>query len=267
VPLKLVIGPANAEKARVALDDYRRALTAGREPILVVPTFADVEVYRRELASTGSVFGVQVMRFGWLLREIAQRAKVSGTPLGALARERVAAVAARESELASARTPGFAPALVRLFAELGELRLDPPRVIQALRAWTAEDPGRRAYADELGSTYAAYRRELDRVQALDEQGRDVAALDALRLEPGSWGGSPVVVYGFDDLTPLQRDAIETLAVHASADVTLTLTYERGRAALAARAGVFEDLRALPEVEVVELQAVAEHYAEPAPRCH
>ena len=29
-----------------------------------------------------------------------------------------------------------------------------------------------------------------------------AALDALRLEPGRWGGTPVVLYGFDDLTPL-----------------------------------------------------------------
>lgn len=264
--LKLVIGPANAEKARVALDDYRRALDAvpaRPEPILVVPTFADVEVYRRELASTGAVFGVQVMRFGWLLREIAQRTKVPGTPLGALARERVAAVAAKGSALESARTPGFAPALVKLFAEFGELRLDPPRVIQALRAWTEDDPGRRAYAGELGSMFAAYRRELERVEAVDEQGRDAAALDALRLDPEAWGGSPVVVYGFDDLTPLQRDAIETLAVHAAADVTLTLTYERGRSALAARAGVFEDLRALPGAEIVELHAVAEHYAEPA----
>src|SRR3954466_3689307 len=38
VPLTLVTGPANAEKARVVLDGYRAALARGQEPILVVPT-------------------------------------------------------------------------------------------------------------------------------------------------------------------------------------------------------------------------------------
>lgn len=267
MPLALVIGPANAEKAGVALDAYRAALAAGREPILVVPTFADVEVYRRELAATGAVFGVQVVRLNWLLRAIAERSGSSSRPLGELARERVAAVAVARTELetlaASAATPGFARALVALIAELEDLRLDPVRVTAALRAWTAQDAGRRAYADELAALYAAYRRELDRVQAADQQLFDASALDALRLNPKAWGGTPVVVYGFDDLTALQRDAIETLACHAHAEVTLTLTYERGRTALAARAGTFEDLRALTGAKVTELQAVAEHYQEPA----
>ena len=68
MPLTLVTGPANAAKARVVLDAYRAALD--REPLLVVPTFADVEHYRRELAAGGAVFGRSVMRFGWLRREI-----------------------------------------------------------------------------------------------------------------------------------------------------------------------------------------------------
>ena len=71
VALKLVIGPANAEKAGVVLDGYRAAL--GLDPVLVVPTAADVDHYRRELAASGAVFGVSVMRFGWLMREIARR--------------------------------------------------------------------------------------------------------------------------------------------------------------------------------------------------
>ncbi|MCW2990849.1 MAG: ATP-dependent nuclease subunit B-like protein, partial [Solirubrobacterales bacterium] len=265
--LKLVIGPANAEKARVALDAYRAALADGSEPVLVVPTFADVEVYRRELSASGAVFGVQVVQFHWLLREIAKRAAVRGRPLGTLARERVAAVAIARTRLetlaASAATPGFAQALLGLITELEELRLEPPRVIAALRTWTEGDAGRRAYADELGALYAAYRRELERAEAVDRQLHDAAALDALRLEPSAWGGTPVVVYGFDDLTALQRDAIETLACHAGADVTLTLTYEPGRTALAARARTYEELRGLPGAQVTELRAVAEHYAEPA----
>lgn len=265
--LKLVIGPANAEKARVALDAYRAALADGTEPVLVVPTFPDVEVYRRELSASGAVFGVQVVQFHWLLREIGKRAGVSGRPLGALARERIAAVAVARTRLqtlaASAATPGFTAALLNLITELEELRLEPGRVIAALRAWTEGDDGRRAYADELGALYGAYRRELERAQAVDHQLQDAAALDALRLNPAAWGQTPVVIYGFDDLTALQRDAVETLAYHAGADVTLTLTYEPGRAALAARAHTFEELKGLAGAEVQELEARAEHYASPA----
>jgi ATP-dependent helicase/DNAse subunit B len=235
--------------------------------LLIVPTFADVETYRRELAASGAVFGVRVERFGFLLREVARRCDLPGRPLGPLARERVAALAVARTRLealaGSASTPGFAGALLRLIDELEERRYDPPRVIDALRRWTEDDPGRRAYADELGAVYRAYRRELERAEAVDAPLQDAAALDALRLEPNRWGGTPVVVYGFDDLTPLQRDAIETLACHAGAPVTLTLTYEPGRTALAARARTFEELRALPGVEVRELEALAEHYAAPA----
>ncbi len=268
--LQLVIGPANAEKAGVALGAYRAALDAGREPILVVPTFADVDVYRRELAGSGAVFGVEVVRFNRLLGEIARRAGVAGRPLSVLARERVAAVATARTRLevlaGSARTPGFTAALLGLITELEELRLEPARVIAALRAWAQDESGgsaSRAYAEELGALYAAYRRELDRAGTTDHQLHDAAALDALRLAPAAWGGTPVVIYGFDDLTAVQRDAVETLACHAGAEVTLTLTYEPGRTALAARARTFEDLRGRPGTRVVALEAVATHYASPA----
>src|SRR5204862_3120915 len=122
MPLKLVIGPANAEKAGLVLDAYRSALTAGREPLLVVPTFADVAHYRRELAGSGAVFGVEVMRFEWLLREVAKRADVAGRPIGRLARDRILATALARARLgpldASARTAGLARALTRLIDEL-----------------------------------------------------------------------------------------------------------------------------------------------------
>jgi len=73
VPLTLVTGPANAEKAKVVLDGYRAALRRGAEPILVVPTFADVETYRAELVASGIVFGAHVVRFAWLIEECARR--------------------------------------------------------------------------------------------------------------------------------------------------------------------------------------------------
>jgi RecB family exonuclease len=240
---------------------YRAALP--REPLLVVPTSADVSHYRRELAEAGAVFGVRVLRFAWLEREIARRAGVGGRPLGHLARERVAAAAIAAARLerlaASAATPGFLPAFLRLADELEEQRVDPGRWYGALRAWAAHDPVQAGYAEELGALYGAYRDALARLGRRDGRLHAVAALDALRLEPARWGGTPVFLYGFDDLEPLQRDAIETLAVHCGADVAVSLTYEPGRAAFAGRGATFQELMALGP-DHVPLPARDEHYA-------
>jgi hypothetical protein len=261
MPLTLVTGPANAEKARVVLGRLRAVLD--REPILVVPTLPDVDRYRRELAEDHElVFGARVETFDRLLGEVARRAGVTGGVLGRLARERVAASAAARARLellaGSAATPGFPGAACRLFDELEEDRIGPARFIAALRAWAAEDAARQTYADELGRLYGAYRAELDRLGRRDETLRHAAALDAIREAPGRWGTTPVLFYGFDDLSVLQRDAIAALAA-TDAEVTASLTYEPGRHAFAARGETVEALRPVA-AEVVALLPNAEHYA-------
>jgi ATP-dependent helicase/DNAse subunit B len=266
VPLTLVTGPANAEKARIVLDGYRTALRRGEEPILVVPTFADVERYRTELAAGGAVFGAQVVRFAWLIEAAARRGGVRGRPLAPLARERVAAAAVAATELRalarSAATGGFVRELLRLVDDLEERRVSPQRLTQALRAWAGDDAGRRAYGDEVAALYGAYRRALERLGRLDAPLHAAAALDALRERPAAWGATPVFFYGFDDLLPLQRDAVETLAA-TGAEVTLSLSYEPGRMAFAGRATAFAELHR-EDVAHRALQARAEHYA-PASR--
>ena len=77
MPLKLVTGPANAAKAGAVLGALRARV--GEEPILVVPTFGDVEHNQRELAERGAVFGVEVVRFERLYRRIAERAGYAAT--------------------------------------------------------------------------------------------------------------------------------------------------------------------------------------------
>jgi RecB family exonuclease len=69
------------------------------------------------------------------------------------------------------------------------------------------------------------------------------ASDRLRQSPALWGspGPSVCVYGFDDLTELQLDAIETLAVVGQAHVFVSLAYETGRVAFAERAATFKTL--------------------------
>jgi RecB family exonuclease len=73
----------------------------------------------------------------------------------------------------------------------------------------------------------------------------------------------VCFYGFDDLTALQLDALETLSRVVDAPVTLSLAYEPGRLAFAGRATTFQMLAPLA-AEHVALEARAEYYA-PASR--
>ena len=212
------------------------------------------------------VFGVRVVAFSGLMREIARRAGVGGRPLSRLARERVAGAAIARVRLealaASAATPGFVQALLRLVSELEEQRIEPGRWWAAMRAWGEREPARAVYAEELARLYGAYRDALRAIERRDRVLHDQAALDALRLEPARWGATPVFLYGFDDLTAVERDAVETLAVHAGAPVTVALSYEPGRAAFAGRGATFQELMALGP-EHVELPARAEHYARPA----
>jgi RecB family exonuclease len=265
VGLTLVTGPANSAKAGCVLDAYRAALP--REPLLVVPTWPDVVGYTRELASEGTVVGGAVVRFKGLAREIGARTDVPARPLRGLQRERLVTAAVRSAplrELAGpAASPGFARAAARLIAELERSLVEPAALRRALREVAGGDRARRRYGDEVAGLYAEYRRLLERSGRTDAELFAWRALDALRARPDRWGGSPVFLYGFDDLTRLELDAIETLSRVAGAPVTVSLTYEAGRAALAGRARAFEELKPLAD-RVVTLPAAADHY-EPASR--
>src|SRR3954471_22674032 len=262
MPLTLITGPANAAKAGAVLERFRAALP--REPLLVVPTPPDAEHYQRELSAEGIVVGAEVVTFRRLVREIAFATGVRPRVLGPVARERLVRSVVADAELValarSAGAPGFPVAAAALFAELGRTLIGPARFVRAVRDWeaTGEAP---AHAGELAQLYSAYHRRLERLGAVDAEGHARAALDALRERPAAWRGRPVFVYGFDDLTGLQRDAIETLSRHA--DVCVALAYEPGRAAFVGRADTVELLKPLAERHEV-LEDRSEHYA-PAAR--
>ena len=82
------------------------------DPLLVVPTAADVSHYGQELAAGGVVFGAQVLTFENLVREIGRVAGVKARPLGRVARDRVVRAAIADAHLRrlapSGAAPGFA---------------------------------------------------------------------------------------------------------------------------------------------------------------
>ncbi len=253
--LTLVTGPANAAKAGFVLERLRAVLH--RDPLLVVPTAADMSHYGQELAAGGVVFGAEVLTFERLVREIGRVSGMTARPLGRVARDRVVRAAIADAHLRrlapSAAAPGFAAAAGALFAELQRSLVEPARFTRALRAW-----GGAPYADELAALYSAYRRRLDALGRPDREGAAWAALDALRADPARWGRRPVFLYGFDELTPTQLDAVDTLARLCEAEVCVALPYEPGRHALAGSAATVQELA--PRAEVVELPERADHYA-------
>jgi ATP-dependent helicase/DNAse subunit B len=257
VSIALITGPANAGKAQLVMEALRGHIARGEEPLLVVPTRADAEHYLRELAGDGTAMGAKVERFAGLIEEAVRRAGLRAPELGGLARERVIAAIAGE---ASGRPvgAGLVSALAAVVAELQTRRVSPVRLEAALAEWAAVD-GETASRQELGRLFAAYRDALQRLGRLDREQRAVRALDALRRKPALWGSTPVLFYGFDDLTPLQLDVIETLGSVVGAKVTVSLTFQAGRTAFAGRAATFAALAPIAD-ELRELPARHDYYA-------
>ena len=222
-----------------------------------MPTRADVEHYRRELAGDGALMGGRVQRFADLVHELGERAGVSQPVLGGAARDRVLATAAqralaREPSRGAARLVGSAREFV---AELRLRRVSPARLDEALSQWS----GAGAPARALGELYRRYDETLRQIGCIDAEQRATLALDSLRRRPARWGRTPVVVYGFDDFDRLQLDVIETLGAVVDAQLTVSLTFEPGRVAFAGRAGTFQALAPLAG-QHVQLAALASYYA-------
>lgn len=262
VALTLVTGPANAAKAGVVFERLRSQLAD--DPLLVVPTQADVGHYQRELAADGIGLGAEVVTFTGLIRALARAVGVTGPLLGDVARERVVWAAIKAAPLerlaASAASAGFGAVVGDACRELQRELITPERLGVAVRRWAAAGGGARCeQVRELAMIYGAYRRKLEALGVRDAESDAWAVLDALRLAPGAWGRRPVLLYGFDNLTRTELDAVETLAVRAEADVVVTLAYEPGRAAFAGRATTMETLRPLASHHV-QVQASETHYA-------
>jgi ATP-dependent helicase/DNAse subunit B len=272
VPIALITGPANAGKARVVIDAVERHVARGQEPLLVVPTRADAERYRRELVGRGIVLGARVERFDGLIDEVVRRSRTgagTGRPvLGELARARVlAGIVERATPDGLPASGGMLRAAEAFVAELQVRRVTPRRLSEALGEWAPTHrraprtgPRRREWGEGgVGALFEEYHRVLARIGRVDREQRATRALDALRGAPGLWGQTPVLFYGFDDLTRLQLDAIETLGTVVDASVTVSLTYEPGRIAFAGRAATFQALEPLA-AEHTRLAARADYYA-------
>jgi ATP-dependent helicase/DNAse subunit B len=247
VGLALLAGPANAGKVALLLERYLARLDD--EPFLIVPNRSDVDRVERDLlARSGCLFGGTIGTFDDLFARLAagapeRRPLLTNAQRALVVRRSLADVALSGLER-SAATSGFADALLRTLGELESGLLDPGDL-----------------EGELGTLYAAYRRELDRLGRSDRDLERRRAVERLRSDLGAWHGQPVFAYGFEDLTGAEWALLEALA--GRTEVQVSLPYEPGRIAFASLSRTADDLASLADGGIEELAPRSAEYAHPA----
>ena len=128
---------------------------------------------------------------------------------------------------------GYAEAVGRALAELDGGLLEPDDL------------------DEPLACCAAYRAELDRLDAWDRGMLRRRAIERLTGELGAWGDNPVLAHGFEDLTGAEWRLLEALS--ARTDVHVSIPYEPGARSMPRSGRTVDDLSALAGGDVVELR--------------
>ncbi len=237
MPLTLLTGPAGSGKTGEALEHFARWLE--REPVLVVPTTADVERFEDELLARRPVaLGGRIVTFERLFDLAAGVAGVVGPPpLTPAQRRAVLAAVVKEAELGRLAEPsrraGFVEALDRFVSEAQAALVTPSDLV----ARTDARDGNRGHLRELFGLYRRYVERRDRLGRSDSHSLAAASIAALRRRPEAWARRPLVVHGFDDLSAAQLALLEVLSVQS--DVLVSVVHEEGRACLVARRGLVE----------------------------
>jgi hypothetical protein len=244
VSLSLVLGPAHAGKIGLLLE--RTLASIDRDPWLVVPTRGDVERAERELlARTGALLAGTIGTFDTLFEQLARGDGAGRRLLGPSERSvivrRVVADAARAGAVhPSARFPGYADVLADALTELDAALVDPELLPEPLRGLVA-----------------AYRAELNRIEAWDRGALRRRAVERARSDLAAWGDSVVLAYGFEDLTGVEWALVEALS--ARTEVHASIPYEPGRAAYASLERTVGDLARLARGSIVELEPAAQRH--------
>jgi ATP-dependent helicase/DNAse subunit B len=246
VSLSLVVGPAHAGKVGTLLDRFSASLE--RDPWLIVPQRADVERVERELLERqGGLLAGTIGTFDALFDQLARGDGSGRRVLGESERGVLVRRLAGITSIEGARFAGFADAVGRALAELDGALLEPGDL-----------------SDPLASLAAAYRDELDHIDAWDRGLLRRRAVERLSSDLEAWGQSPVFAYGFEDLTGAEWRLLEALS--ARTEVHVSIPYEPGRAVYASLRRTVDDLASVAGGAVVELPARAAEFL-PASLAH
>jgi hypothetical protein len=234
--LSLVVGPAHVGKVALLLERYLDVLA--RDPWLVVPNRVDVDRVERDLVRRRpALLAGTVGTFDDLFRHLGESTgealPVASEIQRTLAVRRAVARVELEDLSSSATTAGFADTLLQTIGELESGLVDA-----------------NALDGDLPLLVAAYRGELAALGLRDRDGLRRHAVERLRGDLDAWSGSPVLAYGFEDLTGAEWALLEALA--ARTEVTVSIPYEPGRAAFEALERTVDDLAGLAGGDIEEL---------------
>ena len=236
MPLRLLLGPANAGKVERLLDLYAESLEADAH--LVVPNRRDVESAEHELLGrVRCMFGGWVGTFDDLFSLVAppglRSRQLTDAQQRLLLRETL-----RRTDLgeytASARHDGLLDTLGATLADIETARVEPAEL-----------------STPLAAIQRTYRERLSELGITDRSQLQSNAVDRLHSDRAAWDDAPVFAYGFEDLTGAQWGLLEALA--ARTEVTVSLPYEPGRRAFAALGRVAGDLANLSRDNAERLQ--------------
>ena len=248
LPLKLISGPANAGKAQAVMDAVRAELAAGSQPLLVVPTAADVRRYTRELSGEGALIGARVTRFGGLLGEVVRRAGLHGPVLPEQrprAADRASSAAARASRRSGEEplSAGLSRAVRELIDDLHAGAVTPARFQAALAKLDAGEQREGSFHRRLAALYSDYEAELARLGMADAQQLRMRALDGDRLRSVAVGSDARAAVRLRRPQPAPAAGGAARSAESGAPVTVSLSFEEGRTAFAGRAATYRGARA------------------------
>jgi ATP-dependent helicase/nuclease subunit B len=201
-----------------------RTLKASADPLaplwVVVPTNLLRVHLARGAAGAGPGFAnLRVLTLLDLARELAETTlHASGKRLvsDVAARALVRRVAARQPlryfrELVD--QPGFHAALLATFDDLANGEVEPGALLEHV-AVLSPDSGSTEKLDEIGRLYRAFRDEIQRLGLFERN--DLLRTAAVRAGEQCVPGERIVLYGFYDLTPLQRRLVAAVTRDADA---------------------------------------------------
>src|SRR6266545_1827887 len=197
MPLRLVVGPANAGKVALLLERYLQEL--GRSPVLVVPTRPDVERVERDLlARVPAILGGSIGTFDDLFERVAatdpERRPVVTDAQRLLLAGRAVVATTLESLGRSARSAGFADSLVTALGEpvfaygFEDLTASEWGLLEALAARTEVtvslpyEPGRTVFTSLQGTVEDLARLAGDSIQELEPRYEEFAPTALAYLE-------------------------------------------------------------------------------------
>ncbi len=218
----LYLAPAACGKTAFLIEQVCEAARDLRAmPRVVTPTHAQARVWRRRIADAGGAFGVRLLTFDRLYAEILDAAGTAYTELSDPVQVRLLRAVVDTTPLehyASLRTlPGFIATLRDLFGELKAARVEPAKFAQAV-----VEVGSEPRLVELSQLYTAYQERLQAQGWADRAGLGWLTLVILRKRSFVLNWPLLVVDGFDDFTPVQRELLAALSRRVG-EMMVTLT--------------------------------------------